>query len=419
MRVISFNDEVQMYNALEEYLNLGYKPVGNIDLNPILEHGEDKIILKYSNQKIEAREILYPDFNDTFLNIIGSIRENYGFLFPYRCNLKPFNKKYNHIIILLLDGMGINILNNNFKDDSFLKSLEMTKIHSIYPSTTAAATTSIKSGLTPLQSGWTGWENYVSEINKNVILFTGKDYYTEEPTGISGYSILPYKMFYEDMNGLGFCVEPDFRKEKYDITSLLRRSRNIIKKHSKSIQYVYYTEPDGLMHEFGAYSDQAKLECAHIDRCVRSYAKSLPDDALLIITADHGHTDVKKINLDKCKPLFNLLNRRPSNDARCITFSVKKDKDKEFEALFNSLYSSIYKLYKTEDAIKLGFFGDSNGYINPRINPFLADYVAVGINDYYFSYKEANFDFRSHHAGITKNEIEIPVLFYNGEKHEK
>ncbi|UKI50367.1 MAG: hypothetical protein L6U99_02720 [Clostridium sp.] len=53
---------------------------------------------------------------------------------------------------------------------------------SIYPSTTAAATTAAISGLAPLESGWTGWQNYVKEINQKyyfclqelIILLTNK-----------------------------------------------------------------------------------------------------------------------------------------------------------------------------------------------------------------------------------------------------
>ncbi|MCR5232239.1 MAG: hypothetical protein K6B64_06300 [Acholeplasmatales bacterium] len=66
---------------------------------------------------------------------------------------------------------------------------------------------------------------------------------------------------------------------------------------------------------------------------------------------------------------------------------------------------------KTSDAIKEGYFGDPFGKIHERIKDFLGDYVAFGINKYYFNYKgENSILFKSHHAGITKEEMEVPVI---------
>ena len=147
-----------------------------------------------------------------------------------------------------------------------------------------------------------------------------------------------------------------------------------------------------------------------MDKEVEAYANALSEDTLLIITADHGHTNVHPIHLFACSPILSLLEREPANDARCITFKVKPHKKEEFEVLFHQLFSSVYKLYKTEEAIRLGFFGLSSDKANPRCKDFLADYVAVGIHEYYFNYKSKDdFVFKSHHAGITKEEMLVPV----------
>ena len=403
MKTIKFNSDIDMYDYLDQKLMNGSKITKTLGLSVILD---DELLLEIDSNIIK-KEILYPDYNDTFLNVISNIKDYFNNKIDYL-----FNQKCNKVVILLLDGLGVNVLNNNLGDDSFIKKHFYKSIHSIYPSTTAAATTSIKSGLSPISSGWTGWENYFSEINRDVVLFTGNNFYTSEPTGLSGYKKMPYNMFYDDLDINGYNIEPDFNKENRSIDDALNKSLRINKKNERQIQYVYYTEPDSIMHKYGCYSDEAKNILASIDKSVCRYASNLTDDTLLIITADHGHCNVLPISLYACKPILRLLERNMANDARCITFKVKNGKNEEFEALFNSLFSNVYKLYKTDDAINLGFFGRKNDYINPVIDDFLADYVAVAISNYYFNYSNSSFVFKSHHAGITLDEMLVPICIY-------
>ncbi len=420
---LEFSKDIEMFEYLDQVLHEGFVISDSIylcvevtknGLYYLLSYLEIPLIDKNIKQTIlslfKEKELVYPQYENNFLSVISAIRHNFNYPWKYDKDETIFDKKYKKVIILLLDGLGVNILNKNLDAKAFLKKHFFKEIQSIYPSTTAAATTAIKSGLSPMVTGWTGWENYVKEINRNVVLFTGKNYYTEEDTGISLYSYIPYSMFYEDMKVKGYCIEPDFTIGNKKIDDVLNRSLKINAKEEAQIQYVYFTEPDGIMHEFGAYSKQAKEICKDIDDKVKEYANHLTKDTLLIITADHGHTDVKDIRFYGCKPLLKLLKRKPSNDSRCITFCVKEDKCLEFENLFHALFGSIYKLYKTKDAIAEGFFGNKNDIAHARCKDFLADYVAVATNIYYFNYKSPdNFIFKSHHAGITKEEMMVPI----------
>ena len=165
------------------------------------------------------------------------------------------------------------------------------------------------------------------------------------------------------------------------------------------------------MHEYGTYSKEAKDILKDINDKVERYANALPLDTLLIISADHGHTPVKPINIYDCDLLNKYLKTKPSNDSRCVTFRVKDGMGDKFVKMFHALFGEVYSLYSKRDAIKMGFFGDPNGYIHARIDDFLGDYVAVATNQFYFNFKgENNHLFKSHHAGITKDEMEVPVI---------
>lgn len=421
---LKFDNENDMYVALASYLKDGYTITDSIHLCVEVSNENESLLLGWIDVEINEDikdnlkkldkdfEISYPNYSNCMLNIISAIRVNYGYSHHYAPCDYLFDKKYKNVIVFLLDGMGLDVLEYNLPEDSFLRRNIVHINSAIYPSTTAASTTATKCGLSPLESSWTGWENYLREANRNLILFNGINYFTDEPTGISLYNYIPYKMFYHDMDVNGVVVEPDFRNHNHKIKELTKRSLKLLRGSAKPmVQYVYFTDPDGTMHETGTDSTQTKKVFEELDRKMEAYAKKLPKDTLLIISADHGHINCKQIDIYNCEPLLNLLNRRPSNDARCISFSVKKGKYKEFELLFNSLFGYAYKLYKTKDAIKKGFFGKPDDNINPRIDDFLADYVAVATKDYYFNYKGKDSHlFLSHHAGITRNEMLVPVI---------
>ncbi len=406
-----FNDSKDYFNYIDNKLESGIKIEKSIGLGIFFSDGEIvglKPINKTSDLKEKKKPYVIPSYkNESVINVIAGIRANFGYKSKYDYDPKIFNKSYNHVVYLLLDGLGVNILKECLPEDSFLRSNYYKTVSAIYPSTTAAATTSAKSGLYPLESGWTGWHNYIKEVNKNLILFTGIDYYSKEYTGINMYKLLPYDLFFDDMV-VGEVIEPDFSKSISRLDVLLRRS---IKNLSKSrFQYVYYNYPDEILHLDGIDGTKTKAKLLNIDRQVKNYVDRLPDNTLLIISADHGHTSCSPLNISNFRALNSLLERKPSNDARCITFKVKPEKIQEFETLFNTIFGSEFLLYKSNDIIKLGMLGDPKGKISPRIKDFMADYTALAVGNYYFKNVDDDVVFKSHHAGITKDEMEVPLI---------
>jgi hypothetical protein len=69
------------------------------------------------------------------------------------------------------DGMGSAILNRHLPRDSFFRANKLRDISSVFPPTTAAATVSLESGLSPIEHGWLGWCLYFAELGTNVNIF--------------------------------------------------------------------------------------------------------------------------------------------------------------------------------------------------------------------------------------------------------
>lgn len=306
--------------------------------------------------------------------------------------------------------MGKNILDEFEKryPNNFLSKNLYKYAYAIYPSTTACATTSIKSGLVPYETSWTGWSNYFREVGKEIVLFTGADYYTDELSCVKAIDVIPYKPYFFDLDVLGDYVEPNFSNKEYKFSDTLYRALDKINKGYQTL-YLYDTEPDGMLHRLGTKNEQIYSLLNNYSNQIESFYNKLPKDTLLIISADHGHIDNVNIRFYLDKYLYSLLERRPTNDSRCLTFKVKKGLNDTFEKYFKSLYSNIYNLYTKDEFISLGFVGKSSNK-GARLDDFLADFVAVAKTNYTLCLKEKALNHISNHAGITNEEMIIPLI---------
>lgn len=366
-------------------------------------------------------EIIKPNYQNCILNVIAGIKHNFG------CNAKDLihpilkeylsKKTYDNVIMILLDGLGSVVLDNNLSNNSYLKIHKKADLVSIYPSTTGCAAVATMSGLAPIETGWTGWQNYIRELNRNVILLTGKDYYEKNDHLVNiKKDYLPYEEFFNEFNVYKDVVFPIYGKNpSKTFDEFLEKIQTINNEHQKSYVYGYWDEPDETIHEKGCKSNESKNLIETMDEKIKAWVKTLKPNTLVIITADHGHIDVEPIHLIEDQILNSYLERKPSNDSRCLTFKVKKEKQDLFVKYFNTQYGKYFKLYESKDFIKQGFLGSPTLPKSERIEDFLADYVAVAISDKFFNYSQDPkakelFLPKSHHAGMTKEEMLIPLI---------
>ena len=112
--------------------------------------------------------MLFPDFNNNIVSLSNSLLKHYG-IKPFHPTLGVLDEVLaqgkKNIIFMILDGLGENILKKHLKEQSFLRRHCVGTISSVFPPTTAAATTSFHSGLYPIEHGWLGWMPYFKDIN--------------------------------------------------------------------------------------------------------------------------------------------------------------------------------------------------------------------------------------------------------------
>lgn len=103
---------------------------------------------------MEENKIVLPDYKNSILNLINSILHYYHVETKYNgINIldQKLEKKYKNIVLIILDGMGDNIL-NTISPNGFFKKHQERKITSVYPSTTTAAMTTYYSGKPPIET---------------------------------------------------------------------------------------------------------------------------------------------------------------------------------------------------------------------------------------------------------------------------
>ena len=117
----------------------------------------------------------HPDYNDSITNVACSIQKYFNV--DYKHNtidyIDELLNKYQpkNVVTILCDGMGYNILKRTLNEDDFLIKNLLKPITTVFPATTVAATTSIITGLNPVETGMLGWNTYYKEIDKVITTF--------------------------------------------------------------------------------------------------------------------------------------------------------------------------------------------------------------------------------------------------------
>ncbi len=129
------------------------------------------------------------------VNLMGSLGRNFGYDNSYKDLDSLPNLDKSSVILIILDGMGYDLVMNYSK--GFLKEKTIDKMYTVFPTTTVAAVTSLMSGEAPLQHGITGWWMCMSEFStpKEIIRINEESL----PKNVKANQIFP-KSFFSKIN---------------------------------------------------------------------------------------------------------------------------------------------------------------------------------------------------------------------------
>ena len=376
-------------------------------------------------------EIIYPDYNNSILNLITSVLKHYNVETKHNSLEKLdkiLEKNYKNVVFMVLDGMGEHIL-NNISSDGFFKKNEISCITSVYPSTTTAALTTYYSGKPPYETGWIAWSQYFKEYGRAIDMLSHKESYQNDSLKNARMNVFNEIVNYEPIFQRIEKALPDVKT--YEITpdySDVRAKRSIRANNidsicesietlsnsgeNKKFIFAYCDNPDGLLHKYGCTSEEVKNMVLDAQNKIEEMCSKLKD-TVVIISADHGHKDINKAySILDYPEILDCLILPVSLESRVLSFWVKEDRKKEFEQLFNNNFANEFLLLTKEEFLEKHFLG--YGEKHKKIDDFIGNYIALSISDSMIRLEtylaEGKPVKKSTHCGLTKDEMEVPLI---------
>lgn len=374
----------------------------------------------------------YPDYTRCPVNIISSIRKYYRepIVYPTLPRLDAhLTKFYKNVILIVLDGMGTDMMERNLSPMSFLRRNFTENLTSVFPSTTAAAMTSYYTGLSPNEHGWLGQSLFFKEFCRTVDIFTNLDSYTKTPVASANAAefVMPYETIYRDIaDSIIGDVQPfTIANEKVSITEkgnihktadTFERVCELIKMicitNQNTFTYVQWNSPGDIAQRDGVTGEKTAAALKSINKQLEVLCKDLTD-TLVIVSADHGMKDItEEIKINYIPDIMECLVIPPFVESRAAACFVKNDRRTDFERAFHNHLGNDFILLSKNDILTKGILG--GGRTHPKITDFIGDYMICAIADKSVRYLTLNTKPKpphaANHGGLTEEEMTVPLI---------
>ena len=358
---------------------------------------------------------VYFDDNHSLVNLSNSILGYFGVEKLHESDdivdKALSNQQGKKVVCILLDGFGRAIQEAYHEDCPFILSHVLEPISSVFPPTTAAATTSFLDGLYPNETGWIGWTEKFDMYSWPIVMFF--DCYDDEsqfPVSVSSRELCPYKTIISMMREIGIRSDliQSFANKNDDIPQFFTRVEKLMEKND--FVYAYHCSPDSELHEFGVGDRNIRLLIRQFDHEIERLVKKYPDTIFLVF-ADHGHKNAFYFDISEHDDFYNCLKMPTySIEARTASFDVFETKTEEFGYLANKYYGEHFDVYTKKQVIENHLFG--YGKDCSRFLEVLGDYLLVSKDGAAFT-RPGGHMLASTHAGSTIEEREINLSIFN------
>jgi predicted AlkP superfamily pyrophosphatase or phosphodiesterase len=318
--------------------------------------------------------------------------------------IAQLTREHERVALILLDAFGMRFVERH-ASHPLLKRLEIEPVASQFPSTTTAHLTTLYTGLPVEQHGLYEWRVYEPLVDDVIraLPFLGSD---DAPIQASPREIVPRPSFYERLEVPSTVLQPaHIWPSRYGsaafagatVVAFKDLAAGVRQLGAPGFSYLYWDAIDAAGHQHGPSS--AQFDAAAID-ALNAIQAALPNDTLLLITADHGQVDVHPDRLDELDVIWPelRLRRPPAGSARDCFLHVD-----EPERVVAELQDRLEDRATVRPAREL--FDD----IGPRLDARLGDVCvlpAPGRMAWLRAFPSHERRFRGHHGGLTPAESE-------------
>lgn len=328
-----------------------------------------------------------------------------------------------HVRLLLVDGLGWELLREHRDDAPFLAGMAGRSITAGFPATTAASLASVGTGLPPGAHGIVGLSFEIGEhVRMNALGWAGdhgdlrEDFPPEQ--------VQPDRTVFERMadDGVAVRVAVPAKHAGSGLTRAVLRGgdvRGILAlgdlaagaseppEADRTFRYAYHGDLDMLGHVFGPGSEAWRLQLVQVDQLARSLAERLPPDGLLLITADHGMVRAGElVDVEKLSDGVRLLAGEP----RVRHVYAEPGAQADVLALWRESLGDRAWVLSREEAVAAGWFGPG---VTARVAPRIGDVVAAARGGTALIAPDAEPMLSSlpgQHGSLTTAELRIPLL---------
>ncbi|WP_090711810.1 alkaline phosphatase family protein [Mycetocola miduiensis] len=332
------------------------------------------------------------------------------------------------VVVVVVDGLGRSQLAARAGHARFLAARPREAITSVFPTTTAAALTTLTTGVMPGQHGLVGYRTLDVANDRLVNQLTGWDegmtpqLWQREPTvfeqaaagGIRSFAIGPSRF-----RSSGF-TRAVLRGAEYrganSISERFAEAARILATGEPSLAYLYIPELDKASHAYGWESPQWLSGLEAVDAELQSFVKALPQRVGVLVTADHGSIDVphrSHVLFDQAPELVEGV-RHVGGEPRCLHLYLEPgatDADRlALATLWEQSEGERAWVATRTDAVAAGLFGDVHPDVLPRIGDVL---VAARKRVVYYDSRpldQAARNMVGQHGSLTAEERIVPLV---------
>lgn len=341
------------------------------------------------------------------------------------------------VILIVIDGLGsLAVAEASRRGDvPGLDSAPLqSELTSVFPATTAAATTSLQFGVAPGTHGMAGYTLYLPEIDDVFNMITWRragngDLNGSEPRP-EGF--LPATNIFSllDAAGIDTVIVSNAAFENSPLTraqaSCVRyrgyrtlaefgyRLIREVERPGRRFVFGYWDGYDVLGHTWSTAAEVARLEIRMIDQALREAVlaplATMSEDVALLLTADHGHIPTpheERIDLTQSPGLMESLRRRPTGESRQLGLAFHTGRAAELDGLVAAMENRMVAL-DLANAVEAGLYGPNPHHSDLIVRSGELLLLARGHNT--FAYPGGTSGSRGGHGSLTPEEMRVPLL---------
>jgi len=319
-------------------------------------------------------------------------------------------------VLLILDGLGWDQLQRHAALMPTLSTLQGRAIHTVAPTTTATALTSIATGLTPGEHGLIGYRIVLGGEVVNVLRWSNDSKgvrRSHPPRDVQPFSPFlgasPPVVSPADLEDTGFteahlrgALPAGWRAP----SSIAVEARAQVEAGQRFV-YCYYGGIDKIAHErgFGPYYE---AELRYADALVADVLAALPAGTALLVTADHGQVHVGDHIVHPSAQMLRGVHQL-SGEGRFRWLHVADGALGDVVDAARAEVGALAWVVTREQMIDECWFGPT---VSPPIQARLGDLALVAREpvSFYDPADSGPFELVCRHGSLTSAEVNVPLL---------